>query len=220
MVFAVGVFCSAPIVFIHSSGWKFPNWPAGGFSAFACANFPTGTGQRFFACNVTRNGLGLLCSARGRVGNNAQTRNQIRQLFPSRRHSLARRLLGVCANDCRPATLRKGSGVISGLNRVTAENRIWRLRMRRNGARPSDSPTLLKKPRELSTMNESAGCNSGRRNQPSLGMADHWTRLFKVEATDRPLSWPNARQALLSDGGGLSRSLPPVECGQVGQQGK
>lgn len=73
---------------------------------------------------------------RGRVGSkNAQTRCQIRQLFPSRLKTLPGVPLGVCANDCRPAALRKVCGVISqgfdragsGLNSMSTAGQTWPL---------------------------------------------------------------------------------------------
>ena len=85
---------------------------------------------------------------RGRVGSkNAQTRCQIRQLFPSRLKTLPGVPLGVCANDCRPAALRKACGVISqGLDR--------------------GNPELGRSPRRrisgIRLSNTLAGCKTGR----------------------------------------------------------
>jgi hypothetical protein len=53
------------------------------------------------------------CLTRGRVGNYETQHREFRQSLPSSRNRLARSWWVCCASDCRPATLRKGSGVIS-----------------------------------------------------------------------------------------------------------
>lgn len=104
--------------------------------------------------------------------------------------------------------LKTSAGFFLPLNRVTAENRFRRLRMRRNGARPSDSPTLLNSAAG-GLYWPKAGCNSGRRNKASVGMANHCARLLKMRS-DSPTVRNAPSKPLLTKEvrGGLCSLLP------------
>ena len=103
--------------------------------------------------------------------------------------------------------LTAGAGFLFAVNRVAAENRFRRLRMRRNGARPSDSPTLLNNAVENPFWFK-AGCNRSRRNKASLGSETIGRGDSNVKRTTDMRFAPNESSPDFVSGGGFARSLP------------
>ena len=107
-------------------------------------------------------------SVRGLGRHYAYTRNQIRRSFPSRRYSLARRLLGVCADDCRSSFLiaRWGGIAFNELNRATPAHNAcapqWRITKRAENTASGLKTGWLKNGVKLILLNFRARCDAPR----------------------------------------------------------
>ena len=109
----------------------------------------------------------------------------------------------------RASAAKSGTGIFYALNRVTAGNRVRRT-TREGMARSVVTRTApLNRPLPVALIASAAGCNSGQRDQASVGLKTIARGCSKSEATDRQ-GW-TLKQTTSENKSGVvyAHSLPP-----------